>query len=213
MNFDTVEVVIDRMVSTFGLREWQEDMDVFIEDIAEALKLIGAAKLFAEDVAVLTFNQRVARLPLNCENIMGLVPTGQYYRESGSYIEMDVADGTEVSLQYQAMPIDTRGWPLVPDSAAVRQALMWFMVRNLTLRGGVKSITYQMAESEWQWRCKSARADLNAMSVQQTNQVYQNFVRLNPLKNQHQLNYAGIGKGNTLDREKFRTEIYGNTGS
>jgi hypothetical protein len=204
MNYDIIEVVVDKLVRTFGLREWQEDMDIFVEDIAEALKLIGAAKVFSEVTIELPVNGRIVKLPLDCENIMHLIPTAQHYQEHGGFIVVDKPDGTVVTLKYQAMPLDTRGWPLVPDNAAVREAIMWFLVKNLTLRGEVNKITFQMAEQEWQWRCLSARGDLNAMSLQGVNKVYNDFVRLNPIKDQHLKDYVGVGKHNTLDREKYR---------
>ena len=208
MNYDILEVVVDKTVRTFKLREWQEDMDVFVEDIAEALKLIGAAKIYAEVVIDLPVVGRMVKLPLDCENIMHLIPTAQSYQESGSYLIVDKPDGTVVTLKYQAMPLDSRGWPLVPDNAAVREAIMWYLVKNLTLRGEVTRITYQMAEAEWQWRCLSARGDLNAMSLQAVNKVYNDFVRLNPIKDQHLKNYVNVGQHNTLYRDKYKDIPY-----
>ena len=37
-----------------------------------------------------------------------------------------------------------------------------------------------MADAEWQWRCGSARADLNVMDIGEWKKVQQNFVTANP---------------------------------
>jgi hypothetical protein len=204
MNFDVVEVVIDKTIRAFNLREWQYDIEDVVEDIAEALKLIGAAKLYAEKVATLTVTGKIAPLPRDCENIKHLIPESTYYRESGSYIEVDAADGTQIQMAYQAMPTDTRGYPVVPDNAAVREALMWYLAKMLALQGELKTISWAQAEQEWQWRCGSARAELNVLNMQQTSRIYNDFVRLNPIKDQHMKNYTEVGKPNTLDRDKFK---------
>lgn len=202
MNYDLVEVVIDKLVRTFRLREWQYDIEDCVEDIAEALKLIGAAKIYAEKAVNVPVKDMMARLPQDVQNIKYVNEECQYYRESGSFIEIDVPDG-EVTIVYQAMPTDTRGYPLVPDSAPVREAVMWFLVKTLTLQKEITHVSFSVAEGEWQWRCLSARAYLNAINLQQANMMYQNFTRLNPLKNVHENNYKQLTSGNSLDRTKY----------
>jgi hypothetical protein len=206
MNYDQAEVVIDQVVRNFRLREWQYDIEEYVEDIAEALKLIGAAKIYQDKIAVIEVNSYVAPLPKDCQNIKSLIPMSTPYRESGPFIEVDQADGTSITLSYQAMPTDARGFPLVPDSAPVRQAVMWYLVRILILQGEVKHIGLEFADAEWHWRCKSARSYLNVMSIQDVNKAYNDFTRLNPLKDQHQKDYAGVGKPNTLDRTRSQDQ-------
>jgi hypothetical protein len=202
MIYEPVEVVIDKLVKTFRLKDWQYDLEELVEDIADALKHIGAQKIYAEVQTEITVNGYMAKLPIGLQNIIGLNPTGLKYRESGSFLEIQVADGTKLQLQYQGMPLDVRGYPLVPDNVAVREAIMWYLVKVLCLQREITVVSFEFADREWDWRCGSARADLNALSVQQVQQAYQNFVRLNPLKDQHSKNYEDITMPNNLDREK-----------
>jgi len=202
MNYDTVEVTIDFLIRTFKLKDWQYDIEDIVEDLAEALKLIGAAKVFEEKTVNLTVNSMVAKLPRDCQHIKHLIPINQLYRESGNFLEIDLPDGSQIPLVYQSMPVDARGYILIPDAAEVRQALMWYLVRNLTLQGEITRIGFQMADAEWDWRCGSARAALNVWSIQDANRAYNDFVRLNPLKDQHDKGYVEVGQGNTLDRTK-----------
>lgn len=202
MNYDVVEVVIDRLISTFKLRDWQYDLEDYVEEIAEGLKLIGAAKIYAEKSVLLEFNGYVAKLPRDCQHLKGPSPSGPRYRESGNFVEMQVADGTKVLFNYQAMPVDTRGYPLVPDAVEVRQALVWWLARTLTLQGELTRISFSVADKEWDWRCGSARASLNVWSVADAAAAYNNFVRLNPLKMQHENDYIGVGKPNSTHRSR-----------
>jgi len=202
MNYDSVEVVIDFVIRRFKLREWQYDIEEIVEDVAEGLRHIGAAKVFQDKVHTLTFNNKAAALPRDCVHVKSLDPVNTKYIESGRYIQCDVADGTEIPLIYQAMPVDQRGYPVVPDNTAVREALMWYIAKILILQGELKSVPYSVAEEEWQWRCGSARAELNVMGVQAWSGVANDFTRLNPLKDQHEKGYSEVGKPNTLDRDK-----------
>ena len=208
MNFDPIEVVVDKVVRTFRLREWAYDLEDMAEDIAEALKLIGANKLYSTRTVDLEVNGRVALLPRDCEFIKSVHPKDKYYKEEGNYIVIDKSDGSIITLNYQAIPLDVRGFPLVPDNAPVREAIMWYIVKILVLQGVVNSVGFQYAEQEWQWRCGSARADLNVPDVQMMEKVYQDFVRLNPLKDEWIKNFEGIGKQNTFDREKLKRSYY-----
>ena len=100
------------------------------------------------------------------------------------------------------MPTDYRGYILVPDSAPVRAAIMWYLVKVLIFQQEIKHIGLQFADSEWHWRCKSARGYLNALSIQDTNKAYNDFVRLNPLKDIHLKDYIGLGQPTTLTRTR-----------
>lgn len=189
MNYDIAEVAIDRLIHMFKLREWTYDIEDLVEDIGEALKHIGAAKVFEERVANVTINSFVGKLPLGCENIRFVNNRDTDYRESGSFIEMDVPDGTEVQVYYQGMPLDERGYPLVPDNAAVREALVWYMAKILVLQGELKTVGFQAAEAEWQWRCKSARAELNVPNGRMVSAMHESFTSLNPIPSQHASSY------------------------
>ena len=208
MNYDPVEVVIETTIRTFGLREWAWDVEDFVEDIAEALKLIGAAKVFENCQAEVTINSMMGKIPAGCQHIKHLVPINFPFKEEGGFIVVDVPDGTVATLVFQGMPVDERGYPVVPDNAAVRQAIMWWLARILVLQGVITKVTFNQCEAEWQWRCGSARADLNVMNLNDWNKVSNNYLRLNPLKDQHRKNYAELGKDNTFDREKKRLGRY-----
>ena len=199
MNFDVIEVVVDKLVRTFRLKEWEYNLEDFVEDLADALKLIGAAKLFSERTCELTVYDNTVRLPGDLQHIKTFNPNIPY-TQVGQFININLSDDSIVTVTYQAMPIDNRGYILVPDNAAVREALMWYMVKNLILGGIIKSVGFEYAEAEWQWRCGSARAELSVMGIQAWDKVEKDFTRLD-LSSRNinpNINYL-------LDREKNRT--------
>lgn len=202
MNYDIVEVLIDKIVRTFRLRDWQYDIEDIVEDVAEGLKLIGAAKVFHPEIKTFTVASQTIKLPVECQHIME-VSTRIPYSETGRFLTLNLPDGSPVTVKYQVMPVDERGFPLIPDNAAVREALMWYLVKNLTLQGEIKKVNFQTAEQEWQWRCGSARGELNVMDMQAWSEVSNDFRRLNPTKDQHLKSYKEVGKPNTLDRTKY----------
>jgi hypothetical protein len=183
MIYTAIEVVIEKTVRRLRLREYQYDIEDFVEDAADALRHIGAEKVYEEKVQKLVINNYNAPIPLDCQHIMDVTPCTYDWRESGSFIEvLNVPDGTEVTIKYQAMPTDTRGYILVPNDVAVQEAIMWYLIRNMTMQQEIKHIGFQMAEVEWQWRCRSARASLNAWSINQAYKAYINYVQLGPVQ-------------------------------
>lgn len=207
MNYDPVEVTIDQLIRHYRLREWQYDIEECVEDIAEALKLIGAAKVYINDSAIIVVNGMLAPLPKGHLHVKHLIPVSMPYRETGSFIEIDLPDGTEIEVAFTKMPLDTRGYPLVPDDPSVRAALVAYMVRVLILQGEIKHIGMNFADPEWHWRCRSARAALNTWNLAQANRAYNDYVRLNPLKDVHLKEYLELGKHNTLNRERSRDQF------
>jgi len=204
MNFDTVEVVIQRLISMFKLREWQYDIEDLVEDIAEALKHIGAASLYLDKVVEITMNQNMGKIPAGVQNVKHLIPMGMPYKEQGGFIVANVSDGSIIQAVCQTMPVDSRGYPLVPDNVAVREAVMWYMVKILILQKEITTVGYDFADKEWDWRCGSARAELNVMNIHEWSGVANDFTRLNPIKDVHRKEYVEIGKNNTLNRDRER---------
>tara|TARA_B110000285_G_C15063684_1_gene583837 strand:- start:349 stop:945 length:597 start_codon:yes stop_codon:yes gene_type:complete len=197
MNFDVPEVVIDKLVRSFGLQEWEYNLEDLVEDIADAMKLIGAEKVFSVRTCEIKVCNGTAKLPRDLESIKTLIPV-MTYSHVGQFIQIDLPTDSVITLCYQAMPVDERGFVLIPDNAAVREAVMWYLAKYLVLRGVVKTVNYPFAEAEWQFRCGSARADLNVMSFTAWSKVQQDFVSLSSSSSiDPNIRYV-------LDREKNR---------
>jgi hypothetical protein len=76
---------------------------------------------------------------------------------------------------------------------------MWYLAKFLILRGVIKTVSYSTAEAEWQWRCGSARAEMNVMNIGAWAKVQRDFVSLNNSSSSIDPNIKYI-----LNREKNR---------
>jgi hypothetical protein len=91
----------------------------------------------------------------------------------------------EIKIQYLAIPTDDEGFPLVPDMESYKEALSWRVARQLALRDQLpnKKISYELANSQWQWYCGQARAESNVLNKAGRDKVASNFLSFFPLGN------------------------------
>lgn len=91
-----------------------------------------------------------------------------------------------VTIQYQALPTDCDGYPLIPDNQAFKEALFWFITAKYlypkVLHKEIEERFYTDAFEKWQWYCGQAGAeammpDLN--TLENLKRAYLSL-RLNP---------------------------------
>jgi hypothetical protein len=108
-----------------------------------------------------------------------------------------------IQLRYLAMPVDDRGFPLIPDDVSFRDALFWkcamhismlnpMLIKNPQLRN------YEMCEMRWLKYCGQARASANMPDLETIERLKNNWLRLHNNVNFQDSNYRQNGKaGNT----------------
>lgn len=86
-----------------------------------------------------------------------------------------------VLLEYQAFPLDDRGWPLVPDNVSYRDALFWKVIYQLSMSSpelltnpAMRDInfTYQ----KWSFYCTQARAEGYAPDEAMLGRIANNWI-------------------------------------
>lgn len=88
-----------------------------------------------------------------------------------------------IQLQYLAMPVDDKGFPLVPDDVSFRDALFWkcamhvcmlnpLLLKNPQLRN------YEACEMRWLKYCGQARASANMPDLETIERLKNNWLRL-----------------------------------
>jgi hypothetical protein len=104
-----------------------------------------------------------------------------------------------IKMQYLAMPVDDRGFPMVPDNVSFRDALYWKIAYHLSMRcpdllknDRMKDMEY--CYSKWDWYCGQARAEANMPNVDAGMRLKNNFLRL--IKDPHldRNRFAGNGR-------------------
>lgn len=104
-----------------------------------------------------------------------------------------------IQLRYLAMPVDDRGFPLVPDDVSFRDALFWkcamhismlnpMLIKNPQLRN------YEACEMRWLKYCGQARASANMPDLETIERLKNNWLRLHNDVNFQDNNYRENGK-------------------
>lgn len=123
-----------------------------------------------------------------------------YYLLNPDYIQTSFESG-HVKIHYEAYPLCSEGYPLVPDHYYFTEALSWFIMRNLCRLGYTHpEINFKMCHEMW---CEYKQLASNrAMfpSIQKMAQLMNVFVRLIPVRNYPNDFFAG---GETSESIKF----------
>lgn len=114
-------------------------------------------------------------------------------------------------LQYLALPVDEKGWPMVPDNVSFRDALFWKIAYQISMRNPklmANPIMQDMryCKSQWDYYCTQARAAANMPDLDMTVRIKNNWLRLvndphfdrnnwRELGTQEVLNLNGKGRG------------------
>lgn len=110
-----------------------------------------------------------------------------------------------IKLQYLAVPVDERGWPLVPDNAMYRDALFWKVAYHLSMRNPKCMPNPRMQDMEyckdkWNFYCIGARAAANSPDLAMTERFSNNWLRLIP-GGEAGRDYSTLGKPQSLNFE------------
>ena len=108
-----------------------------------------------------------------------------------------------IEVQYLALPLDDRGFPLVPDSQEYRDALFWKCAYQLCLRNpdifknkALQNFDY--VRQRWLGYCKQARASAYMPDMDGIQRLANNWTRLVNQIDYNKVLYNGIGKQQNL---------------
>lgn len=126
--------------------------------------------------------------------------TDDYYLINNGQIITSFEEGT-VKLHYTAYPIDEDGYPQVPDNIYVKQALEWYIIRQMMMGGYVHPVfDWGVADRQWGHYCVAAQNDLAFPSIDKMETMKNMFVRMVPMINRHSDFFIGNETQERLDR-------------
>jgi len=156
--FVSIKEVISKVYRDLNLQDesrW-EDM---IEWSAEALQQIGAYMQYVHKSDTLTVENHRVALPCDFHKIVAIEHKGEHlkylsgdfdthYHQSNSinlrsnsgygyninsaFINTNFKEGT-INFAYIAMPVDSEGFPLIPDNVSYKEAAFWYILMKLLL--------------------------------------------------------------------------------
>jgi hypothetical protein len=101
-------------------------------------------------------------------------------------------------LTYQAIPTDTEGYPLIPDTASFKEAIYWYINMKLLYpewkQGKVRDIVYSDAKRSWAYFCKQAYGDAMLPDRPQLESFKNSWLRLIPNIHEQDTDFAHLGQ-------------------
>jgi len=140
---------------------------------------------------------------IHCVDCVNAVSNAKdsYIIDNG-YLKTSFASG-QVCLSYTAFPLDEDCFPLVPDDISFKEAMFWYIFKQLLLGGWDKptnKIDYNYADQKWMKYCSQARANANFPDIDKMQSFMNQWVRLIPEVNAHSLFFEELNTRENLNR-------------
>ena len=120
-----------------------------------------------------------------------------YVVTPGGWIKTNKETGY-LMVAYQAIPLDTDGYPLVPDDQSFLEALYWYINMKLMypdwVAGRVRDAVYYDARRSWNYYCKQAYGNAMMPSADQLESFKNSWLRLVPEIKEHANFFSTLGQ-------------------
>jgi len=197
----SMETTIHGVISKLGLKKVKDlPYDDMIEWTYGALALIGGLSQYEEvegyELDVVGYK---AKLPFNMYEITDC--SSKPFKTKKDTIIVGVTD-TKITINYLKLPVDEKGYPLVPDDESYAMAIMWRCAQFLSIQGILpnKQLSPEYCKREWLKYCGQARAEAIAPTPDQWERVVNAYRRLVPLNNEFETGFAGLNNREELFR-------------
>ena len=136
----------------------------------------------------------------------GCVNENSHYEETyivdNDYIKTSFVSG-KICLSYMAIPTDDDCYPLVPQDISYQEAMFWYVYRQILLGNPQfknNGIDYNFADQKWKYYCTQARNAANFPSIDKYESFMNQWVRMIPSINRHDLLFEQMNNRENLDR-------------
>jgi len=162
----SIEECIAKIVDDLNLGDRDIPLESMVEWINSGLRRIGAYDQFESKKVRVKIDGYKGDLPSDFYRIDSTLFT-ESHKVGHNTITVGFKAGS-IELNYLAMPVDERGYPLVPEEQVFQEALLWLVASKLALRGEMpnKQITFEYADTRWRRFMLSARAEANMGDIQ-----------------------------------------------
>lgn len=108
------------------------------------------------------------------------VRKNHYYNIQGNYIQTSFECGY-VKIHYLSIPVDSDGFPLVPDNANYKRALEWHVIRRLIGAGYKHPVfSYKEADTEFKYYAALGMGEVSYYNPEGAARLNRSHVRLIP---------------------------------
>jgi hypothetical protein len=201
------------MRTSTGTMEYASEINTEIEsnstdDVVKDADLL----VLAMDLYDLTYSAALSKInsePSTKAKLTALLNTGSnasggtsqtidyIYSIQDNWIKTNQRDGY-IMLSYQAIPVDSEGYPMVPDSISFLEALYWYIAVKLLYPmwrdGRVRDAVYYDARSNWNYYSKQAYGNAMMPDTDTLESIKNQWLRLIPEINEHKSMFSTLGQ-------------------
>lgn len=202
-------VSLKQILAQLFVRFDSEDVSfaALVEEAADALLFIGSFNYTEDKTATLDICDYNAKIPCDIiyinqvkndngvpmkaatdsfhllnQNSPDLFTKSEYvYTINVDHIFTSFEEGV-IHMNYRALPVDSEGYPLIPNDVAIRNAvlyhLMWIIGQRQFYKGKMTQAAFQHIEQQRDWYMASAQSKVNVPSHDQMEALANQFTRL-----------------------------------
>ena len=179
------------------------------QDLYSQLRDLGSRMVVLESIyfkdselmTVIPYGTTTFMKTEDCEDCSENFLNDWYIIENG-LIKTSFKSG-KICVSYQAFPLDEDSYPMVPDDVSYREAMFWYIYKQMLLKGFDKptnKIDYAFADQKWRYYCTQARNAANYPDIDRYESFMNQWVRLIPNINRHADNFEDLNKRENLYR-------------
>jgi hypothetical protein len=178
-------------------------ISLYGDTYAQALERINTYPNIREQLVALLHNSQAA--PAVGRDTVSLSDPYTYVI-SGNYIKTNIKSGY-LMISYQAVPVDSEGYPMIPDDESFEEAIYWYINMKLTYpewkMGRIRDAVYYDAKSSWNFYRKQAYAVALMPNVDQLESIKNAWLRLVPEIDEHSTFFSHLNdKQRILNKDK-----------
>lgn len=187
------------------------------------IRIVGMPKEFDEQTALVKIEQHRGALPCNLENIIQVrtysncghnhgvfrYSTDSFhmsedkhpsydltYKVQGGVIFTSMKEGT-IEIAYRAIPVDSEGYPMIPDNSAFTRALELYIKKQVfTVLFDLGKITPQVYNNvlqDYAWAVGAAQNDMVRLSIDEMQSLTNSLNTLVVRANEHSRGFINNG--------------------
>lgn len=132
------------------------------------------------------------------------------YRINDNYIFTNFTDVADVLMAFKSFPIDSEGYPLIPDNIKFKEAVKAYVRMKVDYKnwrkGKISADVYSYSEREWMWYCGAASSAGNMPTLGRMESWKNELTRLVPRITEYGTAFNNMGNqelytaGNRLSR-------------
>ena len=119
------------------------------------------------------------------------------YVVTPDYIKTNIESGY-IMLAYQAIPTDSKGYPMIPDDQSFVEAIYWYIVMKVYypqwVAGQIRDAVYYDARRSWNYFCKQAYGGALMPNTDLLESIKNSWLRLVPEIEEHSSGFSTLGQ-------------------